>query len=177
MPDIYVGCCRQDGSEISFLINLTPAQYEVCLRKVNDHVKMHNLTAKLKQGVGARGIHDQDRNDKFGSARERYNGESGGKVFKWYSRAVFINYLIRMGTTPADCNEKECMLALGAVSDELKKYPMVMDRLTAYAGPQRLPHLNKDAEEYRLHANDVVAEDTEVKEIQFVATGVFDAER
>ena len=47
------------------------------------------------------------------------------------------------------------MLALAAVSDELKKYPMLMDRLTAYAGPQCVPHLNKDAGEYRLHANDV----------------------
>ena len=44
--------------EILFLNNLTPEQYEVCLRKVNDHVTKHNLTAKLKQGVGARGIED-----------------------------------------------------------------------------------------------------------------------
>ena len=97
---------------------------------------MHCLTAKLKQGMGARGIEDQDRNDKFGSVRERYNGEAGGEVLKWYTRAVFINYLSRMGTTPAACNEKECTLALSAVSDELKKYPMVKDQLTAYAGPQ-----------------------------------------
>ena len=66
---------------------------------------MHRLTAKLKQGVGARGIEDQDRSQKFGSLREMYNGEGGGKVFKWYSRVVFINYLSRMRTTPAECNE------------------------------------------------------------------------
>ena len=171
-----LGVAAKMAPEISSLNNLTPEQYEVCLCKVNDHVRMHNLTAKLKQGVGARGIHDQDRNDKFGSVRERYNGEGGGKVFKWYSRAVFINYLNRMQTTPAECSEKECMLALGAVSDELKKYPMVMDRLTAYAGPQCLQHLDKDGGEYRLHANDVRVEDTEVKGMECVATGVFDAE-
>ena len=148
------GVAAQITPEITSLCDLTPEQYEVCLRKVNDHVKMNKLTAKLKQGVGARGIEDQDRSEKFGSVRERYNGQDGGKVFKWYSRAVFINYLTRMQTSPAECNEKECMLALAAVSDELKKYPMIMDRLTPYAGPQCFPHLHKEGGEYRLHAND-----------------------
>ena len=77
--------------DINSLNCLTPEHYEVCLRNVNDHVK-NILTAKLKQGVGVRGIEDQDCSDKFGSVRERYNGEAGGKVFKWYARAVFINY-------------------------------------------------------------------------------------
>ena len=162
--------------DITSLVGLTPQEYEVCLRKVNDHVKMNSLTGKLKQGVGARGTEDQDCIDKFGSVRERYNGEGGGKVFKWYSRAVFINYLSRMQTTPAECNEKECMLALGAVSNELHKYSMIKDRLTEYAGPQCFPHLNKDGGEYRLHANDVRDEDVAMKGVQCVATGVFDAE-
>ena len=98
------GVAATIAPDISSLSGLTPEQYEICLRKVNDHVKMNNLTAKLKQGMGARGIEDQDRNDKFGSVREGYNGEAGGKVFKWYTRPVFINYLSQMGTTPAACN-------------------------------------------------------------------------
>ena len=130
------GVAVKIAPNISFLNDLTPEQYEVCLRNVNDHVKMHSLTAKLKQGVGARGIHDQDRNDKSGSARERYNGEGGGKVFKWYARAVFINYLTRMGTTPAECNEKQCMLAIAAVSDELKNI------LWSWIGSRRMLALN-----------------------------------
>ena len=171
------GVAANIAPDITSLSGLTPEQYEVCLRKVSDYVRKNNLTGKLKQGVGVRGIEDQDRDDKFGCARERYNGEGGGKVFKWYSRAVFINYLSRMQTTPAECNEKECMLALAAVSNELKKYPMIMDGLTAYAGPQCFPHLNKDGGEYRLHANDVVhKEDVEMKGVECVATGVFDAE-
>ena len=97
------GVATKSFPDINSLSCLTSEQYEVCLRKVKDHVKINGLTAKLKQGVGVRGIQDQDCSDKFGSARERYNGEGGGKVFTWYARAVLINYLMRMGTTPAEC--------------------------------------------------------------------------
>ena len=69
------GVAAKMAPHITSLSGLTPEQYEVCLRKVNDHVKMNNLTAKLKQGVGARGTEDQDCNEKFGSSRESYNGE------------------------------------------------------------------------------------------------------
>ena len=47
------GVAAKMAPEISSLSSLTPEQYEVCLRKVNDYVRKHNLTAKLKQGVGA----------------------------------------------------------------------------------------------------------------------------
>ena len=72
------------------------------------------------------------------------------------------------------------MLALAAVSDELKKYPMIMDRLTAYAGPQCFPHLNKNGGEYRLHANDVRDEDVDgdvdVKAVKCAANDMFNTE-
>ena len=45
------------------------------------------------------------------------------------------------------------MVALAATSDELRKYPMVTDNLTAFAGPQCYPHLDPKSVEYRVHAN------------------------
>ena len=63
------GVASQISPDISSLSDLTPEQYEVCLRKVNVYVSTHHLTARLKQGVGVRGIEDQERGDKFGSTR------------------------------------------------------------------------------------------------------------
>ncbi len=79
----------------------------------------------------------------------------GRKVFKWYSRAVINNYLTRMGASEHSCTERQCMIALGAVSDELRKYPMVTDRLTRFAGPQCYPHLDPSSVDYRVLANQV----------------------
>ena len=47
------------------------------------------------------------------------------------------------------------MIALGAVSDELRKYPMVTDRLMRFAGPQCFPHLDPSSVDYRVLANQV----------------------
>ena len=80
--------------------------------------------------------------------------EGGGCVFKWYSRPVFNKILAQMGVDEACCSERQCMRALAAVSLEVKKYPMVTDRLTAYAGPQCYAHLDPSSPEYRVHANE-----------------------
>ena len=53
---------------------------------------------------------------------------------------------------------------------------MVMDRLTAYAGPQCYPHLDKNGGESRLHANDVREENEQVEGLKCVAASVFDTE-
>ena len=45
------------------------------------------------------------------------------------------------------------MIALSAVLDEPKKYPMVTDRLTQFAGPQCYPHLDPSSVDYRVLAN------------------------
>ena len=42
------------------------------------------------------------------------------------------------------------MLALGATSDELRKYPMVTARLRAYDGPQCYPHVDPRSADYRV---------------------------
>ena len=89
------------------------------------------------------------------------------KLFFYLSQAsVFNNYLGRMGVSETTCTERQCMLALGATSDELRKYPMVTSRLIAYAGPQCYPHLDRRSADYRV---DVVERREEEKEKQKVA--------
>ena len=46
------------------------------------------------------------------------------------------------------------MVALSATSDELRKYPMVTERLTKFAGPQCFPHLNPNSSDFRVRANE-----------------------
>ena len=50
----------------------------------------------------------------------------------------------------ATCSERECMLALAASSDEIKKYPMVQSSLVPFAGPQCYAHLDPGSPDYRV---------------------------
>ena len=68
----------------------------------------------------------------------------------WYTRGVFNNYLARMGVSESSCTEKQAMLALGATSDELRKYPMVTNNLQRHAGPQCYAHLDPRSADYRV---------------------------
>ena len=79
-------------------------------------------------------------------------------MFKWYSQAVFNNYLKRMGASEGTCTERQCMLALEATSDELRKYPMVTENLVPFAGPQCYPHLDKGSTEYRVNSGKLKTE-------------------
>ena len=109
---------------------------------------------KYEVGAGVRSRDDRlGASGRFGTDRERYNGRNGGQRFRWYSRPVFNRYLSRAGASEASCTERQCMDALAATSDELRKYPMVTDNLTPFAGPQCFPHLDKASTECRLHAN------------------------
>ena len=134
---------------------LDDESYEECLRQIQWNLKMHKGRegGKYERGAGVRTREDRVGGGRYGSEREKYNGVGGGKVFKWFSRAVFNNYLARMGASEASCTERQCMIALGAVSDELKKYPMVTDRLTQFTGPQCYPHLDPSSVDYRVLAN------------------------
>ena len=46
------------------------------------------------------------------------------------------------------------MVALAATSDELRKYPMEIRKLTPYLGPQCFPHLDVRSVDCRLRANE-----------------------
>ena len=97
-----------------FLHELTGEEYCLCLKKINANVAMHNLQRRMVRGAGVRSEVDRDRSNKYGSERECYNGNGGGRVFKWYTRTVFNNYLGLMGVSESSCTERQCMLALGA---------------------------------------------------------------
>ena len=86
-------------------------------------------SSKYDCGAGVRSLEDRVGGGCFGTARERYNGKGGGRVFKWYSRPVFSKILAQMGVDEACCTERQCMRALAAVSREVMKYPMANDRL------------------------------------------------
>jgi hypothetical protein len=138
----------------------TDEMYKKCLDKVHDHIKKHpNLQRKYERGAGAEQRNDRLDGGRYGSEKERYNGKGGGQVFKWYSRNVFNSYLKRMGTTERSCSERQCMVALEATTDELRKYPIVTCFLSPYAGPQCYPHLDPGSSQYRVHANDRPVED------------------
>ena len=129
--------------------------YEACLAKIQNHLKKNPCEArKYKRGAGVRSRNDREGGGRYGTEREGYNGEGGGQVFAWYSRRVFNNYLKRLGVTEETCTERDCMLALSCTSDELRKYPMVTERLRKYAGPQCFAQLDPRGREYRALANE-----------------------
>mgnify|MGYP003313610141 FL=1 len=143
-------------SAIDFLSDLDEEQYEQCLWKVQRYMESHKAREgkKYECGAGVRSVEDRAGGGCFGTARERYNGIGGGRVFKWYSGPVFNKILAHMGVSEASCNERQCMNALAAVSREVMKYPMVSTRLKAYAGPQCYPHVDSSSPDYRVHANE-----------------------
>ena len=160
LNELEGGCELGDQARV---YRLTNAQYELCLAKINMHIKGHpHLKKHYELGAGVRMRDDRDDGSgRYGASRERYNGRGGGRVFKWYSRVVFNNYLARMGVSEESCTEAQCMVALGATSDELRKYPIVTDKLTPFAGPQCFPHLDTSSTDCRLHANQQWKEEEE----------------
>ena len=70
-----------------------------------------------------------------------YNGETGGRVFKWYRKSVFQRHLLQQGAEVETCSERQCMDALRATSTELERDAGGCDRGNAYAGPQCFPQL------------------------------------
>ena len=141
---------------------LSDAEYELCLKRMQDNLGNNAKHGGrpgfvYKRGAGVRSRHDRGlaaEAGRYGAARERYNGEGGGKVFRWYSRAVFQNVLATMfAVTEETCTERQCMEALWAASEELRRYPAKRDRLKPFAGPQCFPHLDKEGGDYRGNAN------------------------
>ena len=91
---------------------LTDELNERCLKKMQENVEKHKSREAKKYERGACVRTRDDRVDRdtygnegsqYGTERERYNGRGGGRVFKWYSRAVFNNYLARMGASEQSC--------------------------------------------------------------------------
>ncbi len=139
---------------------LTNSEYEQCLKQVHDNLRIHKNYGRsgfvYEKGAGVRTLQDRcgEGTTRFGSERESYNGQQGGKVFMWYSRAVFNKYLGQLQASEMDCSEKDCVEALRLTSEEIRRYPMKQQYLKPYAGPQCYPHIDPRSKENRLHANE-----------------------
>ena len=75
-------------------------------------------------------------------------------MFQWYSRPMFNAVLSQSGVGEEDCSEKQCMEALAAVSEEIRKYPLAQSELRPFAGPQCYAHLDKESAQCRVRANE-----------------------
>ena len=136
---------------------LTDELYERCLAKIQVYIqkeKNRGGGSKYERGAGVRTRDDRQGGGRYGTERERYNGKNGGRVFKWYTRTLFNKKLARMGVGEESCTERQCMLALAATSEELRKYPIVTEHLTPYLGPQCYPHLDRSSANYRVRGTE-----------------------
>ena len=118
----------------------------MCIR---DRACREHMDGRKKQVFIAR---DQgpDSHRERGEESASYNGEGGGKVFKWYVKSVFLRHLALLDVELATCSERQCMMALAATSDELRRSVYEYGSLDAYAGPQCFPQLQDKA---RVDAN------------------------
>ena len=85
---------------IEYLRELSDKDYEECPIRINANLKANKSRESKKYELG-RGVRNRDdrgggSDSKYGGERERYNGRGGGRVFKWYSRAVFNLSLIHI---------------------------------------------------------------------------------
>ena len=87
---------------------LDDEKYGKCFREIQLNLakRKGQERGKYERGAGVRTCADRKGGGRFGSEREKYNGVGGGKVFRWYSRAVFNNYLSRMGCIEENCTER-----------------------------------------------------------------------
>jgi hypothetical protein len=125
--------------------DLHKEEYEACLDHVEKHLKdrmarfcgnavEHGEVFVLRD----KGPRDYEERNQEWSA---YNGENGGRVFKYYEPRRFVRKLAAIGRTRETCTERECTVALRAVSMSLRWQTSAHRLLDAYAGPQCHPQI------------------------------------
>ena len=71
-----------------------------------------------------------------------YNGERGGRVFKWFAVGMFERELAKRGADRETCNERQATEALRATSAQLGEHVLwEKGRLVPFAGPQCYPQV------------------------------------
>ena len=137
------------GRLVRGLCDLTDAEYDACLERVHEYYRKHpDQRTLLKPNKGpvnssARRQPGAERKVEF----EDYNGEGGGRVFRWYNKAVFEMHLKKLGAdSVSQANEKQVMAALGLTSEDLFSGMVNGRRLLEYAGPQCHPQVRERAE-------------------------------
>ena len=76
----YLNECNETGQ-----FKLNDEQYERCLKKVQEYVENNKgrEARKYERGAGVRTRDDRVGGGRYGSEREQYNEQGGGRVFRW----------------------------------------------------------------------------------------------
>jgi hypothetical protein len=131
---------RREHGELRGLSDLQDSEYNECLEKVNSYfvanrpLRRCGARVLLKPDMGPRSSAER------GTELEDYNGEGGGRIFKWYARVMFECELRALGVGRGTMTEALCMRALRATSVRLRQLSEVTKSLKEYAGPQCFPH-------------------------------------
>ena len=150
---------QAERGELPGVEDLTNAEYDECLEKVHRHylanrpLRRSGARELLKSDVGP--WSSAERGSEAGAEREKYNGEGGGRVFKWYRRQIYEDELMKMGVGREKESEAQCMRALRATSTRLQMQPATVRSLREYAGPQCFPQL-EERERWRANMEDSV---------------------
>ena len=137
-------------TEFDKLEHLPVHQLRDCLEQV--HTYLIKNPSLLKQGSMvhiARDAGPESVNEWIAvEAKRDYNGEGGGRFFKWYSRNVFERCV--QEAMPADSSmpvhrdslcERQVMEALVKTSLRLGKHPALWQKLRPWKGPQCVAHI------------------------------------
>ena len=120
------------------MADLSEEEYDKCLREVHEVFRKHSHmrpSDTVQKGKGPRNSGERAQLDEqFTHEKECYNGVDGGRVFKYYTLGVFTRFLRVMGVEDwRQCTERQCMDALSATSEELRRYVQKCCALQAHA--------------------------------------------
>ena len=146
-----------------------------CLEKVHETLSKHSHL--VKQGSVVRILRDagpgsvEEWVDKDKEMLRNYNGEGGGRFFKWYSRNVFERCIQESQANDSSTSfrretwtERQVMEALTKTSLRLRLQKEMLPKLRAFEGPQCIAHIvccrsppcNNDPKKWR-HSGDSCA--------------------
>ena len=139
---------------VNDLSELSPEQYATCLSQVHEHFRRnaaHRSGWKLETGMGPTTV-----DERANLLKANYNGDA--RVFKYYSRQVFLDQLARvndgLALTPENATERQFMVALAETSLQMQRCHCVRAskfQVFEYRGPQCYPQLRDEA---RYRANE-----------------------
>jgi hypothetical protein len=130
---------RAARGDLHGLAGLTDFEYEQCLEQVhgyfakNPSLRRSGQRVFLKPNMGPASSAQRE------TAVENYNGDGGGRVFKWYHQAYMLHELAGLGVSVKTATEAQVMKCLRSVSWRLRFQPAVSKQLEEYGGPQCFP--------------------------------------
>ena len=130
-------CERVQRGEITTLEEMNADDLAPLLRLVDKHFVRNPRNIRVKQGVekdkGPASVQEW-----FASVELRnYNGAQGGCTFKWYSPAIMIRELFKLGVERGTCSEMQAMVALRETSHRISLHGNFQHgQCQEFAGPQ-----------------------------------------